>query len=254
MQIAGSEALELAKSANQAVEFGADIVDINMGCPAKKVCNKAAGSALMQDEKLIKNILETVVQSVDCPVTLKMRTGWDVNHKNAPTIAKIAEDAGIQMLSIHGRTRADKYQGEAEYQTIKQVKSQLTIPVIANGDITSADKAKFVLDETLADGVMVGRATQGNPWIIHEIDYFLKNNKKTPTIPLDDKKITILRHISQIYDFYGEKMGTRLARKHIFWYSTHLDKKSGQIFWKKVNRIADHQLQYQLLEEFLQSL
>ena len=254
VQIAGSEALELAKSANQAVEFGADIVDINMGCPAKKVCNKAAGSALMQDEKLVKNILETVVQSVDCPVTLKMRTGWDVNHKNAPTIAKIAEDAGIQMLSIHGRTRADKYQGEAEYQTIKQVKSQLTIPVIANGDITSADKAKFVLDETLADGVMVGRATQGNPWIIHEIDYFLKNNKKASTIPLDNKKITILRHISQIYDFYGEKMGTRLARKHIFWYATHLDEKSGQIFWKKVNRITDHQLQYQLLEEFLQQL
>lgn len=254
VQIAGSEALELAKSAQQAVDFGADIIDINMGCPAKKVCNKAAGSALMQDEKLVKNILETIVQSVDCPVTLKIRTGWDVNHKNAPTIAKIAEDAGIQMLSIHGRTRADKYQGEAEYQTIKQVKSQVTIPIIANGDITSADKAKLVLDETLADGVMVGRATQGNPWIIHQIDYFLKNDKKAPAIPLKEKKTTILHHIKQIHDFYGEKMGTRLARKHIFWYATHLDKESGQIFWKKVNRITDHQLQYQLLEEFLQQL
>ena len=254
VQIAGGEATELAKSAEQALEFGADIIDINMGCPAKKVCNKAAGSALMQDEKLVKEILTTVVDAVSVPVTLKIRTGWDVNNKNATTIAKIAQDAGIQMLSIHGRTREDKYQGKAEYQTIKQVKSQLDIPIIANGDIDSAAKAKFVLDETQADGVMVGRATQGNPWIIHEIDYFLKNNKKAPTIPLEDKKITILRHISQIHDFYGEKMGTRLARKHIFWYATHLDEKSGHFFWKKINQITDHQLQYQLLEEFLQSL
>ena len=173
IQIAGSEADELAYSAQQALTFGADIIDINMGCPAKKVCNKAAGSALMQDESLVKDILTAVVSAVDIPVTLKMRTGWNVTNKNAPTIARIAQDAGIQMLSVHGRTREDKYNGMAEYDTIKEVKSQVSIPVIANGDITSAKKAQQVLDYTSADGVMVGRATQGNPWIIHEIDHFL---------------------------------------------------------------------------------
>lgn len=254
IQIAGSQADELAYSAQQAVELGANIIDINMGCPAKKVCNKASGSALMQDESLVKAILNSVVNAVNIPVTLKMRTGWNVTNKNASTIAKIAQDAGIQMLSIHGRTREDKYSGMAEYNTIKKVKSQVSIPVIANGDIISAEKAKQVLDYSLADGVMVGRATQGNPWIIHEIDYFLKNGKTAPQIPLETKKQTILDHISQIHTFYGEKLGTQLSRKHIFWYATHLDKESGQSFWKKVNKITDHKLQYQLLKEFLQSL
>ncbi len=254
IQIAGSEADELAYSAQQALNFGADIIDINMGCPAKKVCNKAAGSALMQDEALVKDILTAVVSAVDIPVTLKMRTGWNVTNKNAPTIARIAQDAGIQMLSVHGRTREDKYNGMAEYDTIKEVKSQVNIPVIANGDITSAEKAQQVLDYTLADGVMVGRATQGNPWIISEINHFLKTGKKAPNIPLKVKKQTILGHISQIHQFYGEKMGTQLSRKHIFWYATHFDEKNVQTFWKKVNKITDHKLQYQLLEEFLQSL
>ncbi len=224
-----------------------------MGCPAKKVCNKAAGSALMQDEALVKDILTAVVNAVDIPVTLKMRTGWNVTNKNAPTIAKIAQDAGIQMLSVHGRTREDKYNGMAEYDTIKEVKSQVSIPVIANGDITSAEKAQQVLDYTSADGVMVGRATQGNPWIIREIDHYLKTGQKAADIPLNIKKQTILDHISQIHQFYGEKLGTQLSRKHIFWYATYLDKESGQSFWKKVNKITDHKLQYQLLEEFLNS-
>jgi len=253
IQIAGSEADELAHSAQQALTFGADIIDINMGCPAKKVCNKAAGSALMQDEALVKDILNSVVNAVDIPVTLKMRTGWNITNKNAPTIAKIAQDAGIQMLSVHGRTREDKYNGMAEYDTIKTVKSQVSIPVIANGDIVSPEKAKQVLNYTLADGVMVGRATQGNPWIIHEIDYFLKNGKTAPEISFEVKKQTILSHITQIHDFYGEKLGTQLSRKHIFWYATHLDKESSIPFWKKVNKITDHKLQYQLLEEFLNS-
>ena len=205
IQIAGSEADELAYSAQQALTFGADIIDINMGCPAKKVCNKAAGSALMQDEALVKDILTAVVNAVDIPVTLKMRTGWNVTNKNAPTIAKIAQDAGIQMLSVHGRTREDKYNGMAEYDTIKEVKSQVSIPVIANGDITSAKKAQKVLDYTSADGVMVGRATQGNPWIIREIDHYLKTGQKAADIPLNIKKQTILDHISQIHQFYGEK-------------------------------------------------
>ena len=164
IQIAGSEASQLAESAIQAVDFGADIIDINMGCPAKKVCNKAAGSALMQNEKLVEDILNSVVNSVDIPVTLKMRTGWNEENKNAPTIAKIAEDAGIQMIAIHGRTRAQKYHGHAEYDTIKKVVDQVSIPVVANGDITSGKKAQAVLDYTGAEAVMLGRATQGNPW------------------------------------------------------------------------------------------
>lgn len=191
IQIAGSSALELAESAQKAVKFGAHIIDINIGCPAKKVCNKAAGSALMQDEQLVQDILESVVKAVDIPVTLKMRTGWDVSHKNAPTIAQIAQKAGIQMLSIHGRTKEDKYKGEAEYHTIKDVVRQVNIPVIANGDITSANKAKQVLEYTGASGVMVGRATQGNPWLIHEIDYFLKTGQHAQTIPLELKKKAI---------------------------------------------------------------
>jgi tRNA-dihydrouridine synthase B len=254
IQIAGSQADELAYSAQQALTFGADIIDINMGCPAKKVCNKAAGSALMQDESLVKDILNAVVSAVDIPVTLKMRTGWNVTNKNAPMIAKIAQDAGIQMLSVHGRTREDKYTGMAEYDTIKKVKSQVSVPVIANGDITSAEKAQQVLDYTSADGVMVGRATQGNPWIIHEIDHYLKTGQKAADIPLDIKKQTILDHIKKIHTFYGEKLGTQLSRKHIFWYAIHLDKDIGQSFWKKVNKITDHKLQYQLLEEYLQQL
>jgi len=254
IQIAGSDPIELANSAKKAVEFGADIVDINMGCPAKKVCNKAAGSALMQDEVLVKDILNSVVNAVNIPVTLKMRTGWSLDNKNAPIIAKIAQDAGIQMLTVHGRTKEDKYSGLAEYNTIKQVKSEVDIPIIANGDITSDTKAKEVLDYTLADGVMIGRATQGNPWVIYEIDYFLKNGKTAPKIPLNEKKSTILSHIDDIYQFYGEKMGTMLSRKHIFWYATHLDEKSGRNFWQKVNKITDHNIQYKLLGEFLHSL
>lgn len=254
IQIAGSQADELAYSAQQALTFGANIVDINMGCPAKKVCNKAAGSALMQDEVLVKNILTAVVNAVDIPVTLKMRTGWNVSNKNAPTIAKIAEDVGIQMLSVHGRTREDKYNGSAEYDTIKNVVNQVSIPVIANGDITSAKKAQSVLQYTGANGVMVGRATQGNPWIIHEINHYLKTGNKALNTPLEEKKQMILNHIKQIHQFYGKKLGTQLSRKHIFWYATHLDEKNAQTFWKKVNKITDHKLQYQLLENYLHQL
>jgi len=174
IQIAGSEAKQLAESATQAVDFGADIIDINMGCPAKKVCNKAAGSALMQNEKLVADILNAVVASVDTPVTLKMRTGWNEENKNAPTIAKIAQDAGIQMIAIHGRTREQKYLGEAEYETVAKVVSDASIPVVVNGDISSAEKAKKVLNYTSADAVMLGRATQGNPWLIGEP--YLKNS------------------------------------------------------------------------------
>ena len=254
IQIAGSESQELAESAKQALEFGADIIDINMGCPAKKVCNKAAGSALMKNEKLVEDIIKSVVNAVNIPVTLKMRTGWNEENKNAPTIAKIAEDNGIKMLAIHGRTRAQKYNGDAEYDTVKKIKGIVSIPVVANGDITSAEKAKKVLDYTGADAVMLGRATQGNPWLVGQINNYLTTGK-SPKAPLLDKKISlILRHILQIHDFYGHKMGTQLSRKHIFWYSMHLDQEKGSAFWPNINRVSDHSEQYLKFHDFLYSI
>ena len=254
IQIAGSESEELAESAKQALEFGADIIDINMGCPAKKVCNKAAGSALMQNEKLVEDIIKSVVNAVNIPVTLKMRTGWDEENKNAPTIAKIAEDNGIKMLAIHGRTRTQKYNGNAEYDTVKKIKGIVSIPVVANGDITSAEKAKKVLDYTGADAVMLGRATQGNPWLVGQINNYLTTGKISKA-PLLDKKISlILKHILQIHDFYGHKMGTQLSRKHIFWYSMHLDQKKGSAFWPNINRVSDHSEQYLKFHDFLYSI
>ena len=254
IQIAGSEPEELADSAKQALEFGADIIDINMGCPAKKVCNKAAGSALMQNEKLVEDIIKSVVNAVNIPVTLKMRTGWNEENKNAPTIAKIAEDNGIKMLAIHGRTRAQKYNGDAEYDTVKKIKGIVSIPVVANGDITSAEKAKKVLDYTGADAVMLGRATQGNPWLVGQINNYLTTGKISKA-PLLDKKISlILKHILQIHDFYGHKMGTQLSRKHIFWYSIHLDQEKGSAFWPNINRVSDHSEQYLKFQDFLYSI
>jgi tRNA-dihydrouridine synthase B len=254
IQIAGSEAQELATSAQKAVEYGADIIDINMGCPAKKVCNKAAGSALMQDEKLVKEILEAVVNAVDIPVTLKMRTGWSVDNKNAPTIAQIAQQAGIQMLSVHGRTKEDKYNGMAEYDTIKTVVSQVDIPVIANGDIINAKKAQQVLEYTKASGVMIGRATQGNPWIFAEINHYLKTGKINDPVPLEIKKSTILQHIQQIHQFYGDFLGLRLARKHILWYATHLDENHVQQFWKTINKVTERKQQFNILKDYLSQL
>jgi len=254
IQIAGSEAEELAESARKAVDFGADIIDINMGCPAKKVCNKAAGSALMQNEKLVEDIIKSVVNAVDIPVTLKMRTGWNEENKNAPIIAKIAEDFGIQMLAIHGRTRSQKYHGEAEFNTVKKITKMVSIPVVANGDITSPDKAKDVLDFTGADAIMLGRATQGNPWLVGQVNHFLKTGNKAEETSLDKKIPLILSHILQIHDFYGHKMGTQLSRKHIFWYSMHLDQEKGTAFWPNINRVSDHSEQYSIFHDFLYSI
>ena len=254
IQIAGSEADELAESAKQALDFGADIIDINMGCPAKKVCNKAAGSALMQNEKLVEDIIKAVVNAVDIPVTLKMRTGWNEENKNAPTIAKIAEDHGIKMLAIHGRTRSQKYNGDAEYDTVKEIVGLVSIPVVANGDITSAEKAKEVLDFTGADAVMLGRATQGNPWLVGQVNDYLKTGQISKAPSLDKKIPLILKHILQIHDFYGHKMGTQLSRKHIFWYSMHLDQEKGSAFWPNINRVSDHSEQYLKFHDFLYSI
>jgi tRNA-dihydrouridine synthase B len=254
IQIAGSEAEELAESAKKALDFGADIIDINMGCPAKKVCNKAAGSALMQNEKLVEDIIKSVVNAVDIPVTLKMRTGWNEENKNATTIAKIAEDFGIKMIAIHGRTRSQKYNGEAEFDTVKKISKLVSIPVVANGDINSPEKAKEVLDYTGADAVMLGRATQGNPWLVGQVNDFLITGKKAKEPALDKKIPLILSHILQIHDFYGHKMGTQLSRKHIFWYSMHLDQEKGRVFWPNINRVSDHSEQYSIFHDFLYSI
>ena len=254
IQIAGSEADELANSAKKALEFGADIVDINMGCPAKKVCNKAAGSALMQNEKLVEDILKAVVSAVEIPVTLKMRTGWDDDNKNAPTIAKIAEDNGIKMITVHGRTRTQKFKGDAEFDTIKKIVNQVSIPVVANGDIDSPKKARDILSFTGANAVMLGRATQGNPWLISQVNEFLTKGERTKEPSIASKIPQILGHIKQIHDFYGHKMGTQLSRKHIFWYSMHLDREKGSAFWPSINRVIDHSEQYSKFHDFLYSI
>jgi tRNA-dihydrouridine synthase B len=218
VQIAGGDPQMMAEAARKNVELGAQIIDINMGCPAKKVCNKAAGSALMRDEPLVREILEAVVGAVDVPVTLKIRTGWDRQNKNGITVAKIAEDAGISGLSVHGRTRADLYTGEAEYETIAAIKQTISIPVFANGDIDSPQKAKAVLDATGADALLIGRAAQGRPWIFREIEHYLRTGETLPAPSLLEVERILLEHLAALHAFYGELMGVRIARKHVGWY------------------------------------
>ncbi|MCB1828045.1 MAG: tRNA dihydrouridine synthase DusB, partial [Coxiellaceae bacterium] len=214
----GGEPAMMAEAAKYNVDQGADIIDINMGCPAKKVCHRDAGSALLKDEKLVSEILAAVVEAVEVPVTLKIRTGWDRATKNGLTIAKMAEDLGIQALAVHGRTRADKYEGEAEYETIAAIKSSVNIPIIANGDINSPEKAKRVLEKTKADAVMLGRIAQGRPWVFREFTHYFKTGEhlKLPT----EKEISemMLTHVNNLYDFYGEYQGLRIARRHVGWY------------------------------------
>jgi len=223
VQILGTNPQFMAEAAQFNAQQGAHIIDINMGCPAKKVCSLAAGSALLRDEELVKKILTAVVNAVSIPVTLKIRTGWDMDNRNAVTIAHIAEQAGIAALTVHGRTRACKFAGDAEYETIKQVKQAVTIPVIANGDIDSAEKAHAVLTSTGADAIMIGRAAQGNPWLFTEINHFLNTGKiiKKPTV--SDIHQTLLQHLEALYSFYGNTLGVRIARKHIGWYFKHFN-------------------------------
>ncbi len=218
VQIAGGDPDIMAEGARFNVDNGAEIIDINMGCPAKKVCKKAAGSALLKDEDLVKHILDAVVNTVSVPVTLKIRTGWDRDNKNGVNIARIAEQAGITALAVHGRTRADKYLGEAEYDTIAAIKQSVSMPVFANGDVNSPEQAKFVLDYTGADAVMIGRAAQGRPWIFREINHYLETGEKLPEPSQDEIKHTLLSHLEKLYHFYGEFMGLRIARKHVGWY------------------------------------
>jgi tRNA-dihydrouridine synthase B len=222
VQIAGADPQMLADAAKYNVDEGAQIIDINMGCPAKKVCNVMAGSALLKDEPLVARILESVVGAVNVPVTLKIRTGWDRSNRNALTVARIAEASGIQALAIHGRTRACGFTGQAEFETIAEVKSQLGIPVIANGDIGTPERVRQVLDETRADAVMIGRAAQGRPWMFREITHFLCTGEHLPAPEVEEIHRVLIAHLEELYEFYGEYSGVRIARKHISWYTKGL--------------------------------
>ncbi|MAD91291.1 MAG: tRNA dihydrouridine synthase DusB [Gammaproteobacteria bacterium] len=223
VQIAGSEPERLAIAAAACVSRGAQIIDVNMGCPAKKVCKKYAGSALLKDEKLVRSILTKVVKSVRVPITLKIRTGWDTKNRNAINIAKIAEDAGVSSLAIHGRTRACRFKGEAEFETIAQVKEAVGIPVIANGDITSIEKSLEVLSATNCDGLMIGRGAQGRPWIFRELLQLVNPNEKKPRLDKIELRDIMLDHLKELHQFYGEVNGVRVARKHLTWYCYSLE-------------------------------
>jgi tRNA-dihydrouridine synthase B len=252
VQIAGADPKMMAEAAKHNVDNGAQIIDINMGCPAKKICNVMAGSALLKDESLVAKILKAVVGAVDVPVTLKIRTGWDKQNRNAIQIAKIAEDLGIQALAMHGRTRACAYMGEAEYDTIAAVKQIIHIPLIANGDITTPEKAKFVLDYTGADAVMIGRAAQGRPWIFREIEHYLATGVHLLAPTVDEIHKVMLEHLHDLYDFYGDLTGMRMARKHISWYTKGLA--GSAQFRHSMNTLQTIELQLQAINHFFAAL
>jgi tRNA-dihydrouridine synthase B len=252
IQIAGSDPEMMAEAAKYNVDKGAHIIDINMGCPAKKICNVAAGSALLRDEPLVARIVDAVVRAVNVPVTLKIRTGWNKDTRNALTIAKIAEDHGIQSLAMHGRTRACMYTGDAEYDTIRAVKQSVRIPVVANGDITTPEKAKFVLEYTGADAVMIGRAAQGRPWIFREIEHYLQTGTKLAPPPVEEIRDVLLGHLDDLYGFYGHERGGRVARKHISWYTKGLSHSA--VFRARMNTLDDTQAQVAAVREFFDGL
>jgi len=253
VQIAGGDPQMLADAARANVELGAQIIDINMGCPAKKVCNVAAGSALLQNEALVAEIVQAVVNAVGVgpdavPVTLKIRTGWNRENKNALNIARIAQDAGISMLTVHGRTRADLYKGDAEYETIAAVKSSVRIPVVANGDISTPEKARHVLAVTGADAIMIGRAAQGRPWLFREIEHFLLTGEHLPAPRIDEIQALMNAHLEDHYDFYGEFTGVRTARKHIGWYTRGLS--GANTFRHRMNTLDSTREQLLAVNEF----
>ena len=248
IQIAGADPAMMAEAAKYNVDKGAHIIDINMGCPAKKICNVYAGSALLKDEPLVARIVDAVVKAVDVPVTLKIRTGWNRDNRNALTIARIAEDHGIQSLAMHGRTRACMYTGEAEYDTIRAVKQSVRIPVVANGDITTPEKAKFVLEYTGADAVMIGRAAQGRPWIFREVEHYLRTGARLAPPAVEEIREVLLGHLHDLYAFYGYERGTRVARKHIGWYTKGL--RHSAVFRARMNTLDDAQAQLAAVKEF----
>jgi tRNA-dihydrouridine synthase B len=252
VQIAGSDPEQMAEAAVFNVEHGAQIIDINMGCPAKKVNKKLAGSALLQYPELVKQIVQAVVQAVSVPVTLKIRTGWDTDNRNGVQIAQIAQDNGIQCLAVHGRTKACMYKGEAEYDTIRAIKQAVSIPVIANGDITSPQKAKFVLDYTGADAIMIGRAAQGRPWIFREVVHYLATGELLAPPDLQQVRDILLEHVQGLHQLYGEVLGPRIARKHVGWYLAEHDAEGA--FRSEFNGIEQHQTQLDALWNYFEQL
>jgi tRNA-dihydrouridine synthase B len=252
IQIAGADPEMMAEAARYNVDKGADIIDINMGCPAKKICNVYAGSALLRDEPLVARIVDAVVRAVNVPVTLKIRTGWNKDNRNALRIARIAEDHGIQALAMHGRTRACMYTGDAEYDTIRAVKRAAGIPVVANGDVTTPEKAKFVLEYTGADAVMIGRAAQGRPWIFREIAHFLATGEKLPPPPVAEIRDVTVGHLHELYAFYGHERGSRVARKHIGWYTKGL--RNSAVFRARMNTLDDAGMQLAAVAQFFDEL
>ena len=252
VQIAGTDPRQLADAARHNVDHGAQVIDINMGCPAKKVCNAWAGSALMRDEALVGRILDAVVQAVDVPVTLKIRTGWNQDNRNGLQIARIAESAGIAALAVHGRTRDQQYTGAAEYETIAAIKSALRIPVLANGDIDSPHKAAYVLQATGADAVLIGRAAQGRPWIFREIAHYLATGTLLPAPALSEVRDILLGHLQALHEFYGEHQGVRIARKHLGWYAK--DRPENIAFRAVVNRAESADAQLQLTRDYFDAL
>ena len=252
VQIVGSDPRKLATAAQANVAHGAQIIDLNMGCPKKKVCKVAAGSALLQDEELVARILDATVNAVDVPVTLKIRTGWDEANRNGVRIARIAEQAGVQALAVHGRTRACGFSGEAEYDTIRAIKQAVGIPVLANGDINSPHKARQVLEMTGADALMVGRAAQGRPWIFHEIAHYLKTGQELPDPDPQWIRDLLLEHLDNLYAFYGLEHGVKVARKHIAWYSK--TQPGSAQFRQRVNRAQTTTEQSRLINDYFNSL
>jgi len=248
VQIAGADPAHMAEAARLNADLGAQIIDINMGCPAKKVCNVSAGSALLKDEPLVARILEAVVGAVDVPVTLKIRTGWDAANRNGVDVARIAEASGIQALSVHGRTRACMFRGEAEYDTIAAIKAAVRIPVIANGDVDTPSKARAVLAHTGADAIMIGRAAQGRPWIFREIEHFLVTGQTLPEPDATEVRDLLLEHVRNLHAFYGEYLGVRVARKHIAWYSK--GHRHGAVFRQRINQLEDPRAQLAAIETF----
>jgi tRNA-dihydrouridine synthase B len=248
VQLAGADPAMLAEAARYNVDRGAQIIDINMGCPAKKVCNVASGSALLKDIGVVRAILEAVIGAVDVPVTLKYRTGWDPGQRNAVEIARLAESCGVAALTLHGRTRACGFGGDAEYDTIRAVKRAVCVPVIANGDIDSPRKARAVLDYTGADGVMIGRAAQGRPWLFREIAHFLRTGEDLAAPRVDEVREQLLAHLGDHYGFYGDAVGVRTARKHIIWYTRRLE--GGERFCERMNAIDDCAQQARAVDGF----
>jgi tRNA-dihydrouridine synthase B len=247
VQILGADPEKMAEAARANVDLGAQIIDINLGCPAKKVCRVAAGSALLRDERRVARILEAVVAAVPVPVTLKMRTGWSPETRNAPTIARIAVESGVSCVTVHGRTRACGYRGEAEYETVRLIKQTVAIPVVANGDIDSPEKARFVLDYTGADAIMIGRAAQGRPWIFGEIQGFLQSGVRRPPPQVHYLRAVVERHLRELYGFYGEHRGVRVARKHIAWYSKR--RRGGVMLRQQIFRTESPAEQLKLIGE-----